>query len=53
MLDGGGLEVVEEVPLAIDFELALNDFEYGFVAAELIGEYLYIVQSQENYDSNQ
>ena len=52
MLDGGGLEAVQEVALATAFDLTLNQEEFALIEAKLIGDYLYVIQNQENFESN-
>ncbi len=44
------LEVTEEVPLAIDFDLMLNQQAFPLIEAALINDYLYVVQSKENFE---
>lgn len=52
MTDGGGLEPAGEVPLAIEYELTLKEDAFAFIEAELIGDYLYVIQNQENFESD-
>lgn len=52
MLDGGGLEAVQEVALATAFDLTLNQEEFALIEAKLIGDYLYVIQNQENFESD-
>ena len=52
MTDDGGLEPAGEVPLAIEYELTLNEDAFAFIEAELVGDYLYMIQNQENFESD-